>query len=192
MLKHYCYFHNLCYRKFSFDELGRPYINDDTSFRILNPRCIKVWAYFEANGRFGIYRIDGSFNSAEYINLLGNLLEDPEKKSLKNSIVFVHDSHPVHKARIVREWLECQPEFSVVNWPSNFGDVMPFERLWRDLLSNLANKDTRVHNNLELWQAIEQEFLEISADHVYLNQLVYPCMCEKLQQIIDADGGSVI
>ncbi len=152
---------------------------------------MKVWAYFDAERGAEIHRIEGSFNGARYIELLGNLLNDSNKKSWANSIVFVHDSHPVHKARLVVDWLDSQPEFLVLDWPRNFGDVMPFEILWRDLQTILINKNVRVENAEQLWHSIDTEFRGLTSDLCYLKNLVHPHMSEKLRLVIDSNGGSV-
>jgi hypothetical protein len=109
------------------------------------------------------------------------MLDNSNKKHVANSIVFVHDSHPVHKSRLVVDWLESQTEFSVLDWPKNFGDVMPFEILWRDLETILINKDIRVENVEELWQTIETEFIDLTSNLFYLKQLVHPRISEKLR-----------
>ena len=46
-----------------------------------------------------------------------------------NNFIFQQDNCPIHRARIVREWMENN-EMNVLDWPARSPDLNPVENFW--------------------------------------------------------------
>jgi hypothetical protein len=131
-----------------------------------------------------------------YLSTLQNLLppfmdhlpEDPF------NLIFMHDNAPIHKSRIVQNWLSNQ-DFITMEWPPYSPDLNPIEHVWRELkvilhrqhpdLKTLRAGKDRVKAHLvevlpEAWDAISEEFLET----------LVTSMPRRVQAVLKADGWS--
>ena len=109
--------------------------------------------------------------------------------------IFAQDNAPVHKAKIVKEWLAQwaqENEVIVVQWPPYSPDLNPIENAWKmlkesiakqhpelsDMKSNKHSKTALIQAALEAWAVYRQEALDY---------LIFS-MPRRLQAVIDANG----
>ncbi len=148
------------------------------------PQSVPTCGHFSIHGTYGIRRLQGRQNTAQYIEGLESVLLENSFQEQK-PIPFVHDHHFVHNARVVKTWFDTHEEFDLLPWPQNFGDVMPMERLWSDVYLDLKNKS--VFSVDQLWDEINVSFQDVCSKNNFLND--YVCgIPNKLKEIVEADG----
>lgn len=129
-----------------------------------------------------IRKIDGRLNTKQYINFLNEFIW-PETQNGQRDIFLVHDKFPVHHARAVQTWLGKHERIGVVPWPPNFGDVMPFESLWNDMLNDVCNMSCKSPD--DMWDNLKYCFEQFDQD--YLEKL-FKNIPSLLQSVFENDG----
>ncbi len=121
-------------------------------------------------------------DTAQYLKLLGEMSNS--RPSLQ-VFRFVHDHHPEHSARIVKQWIRDNIYIDVLPWPKNFGFVMPMENIWSDVVLKL--KGTSVSSTEELWNVVNCTFRQLCSDPSYLNNLC-DGIPSKLKSIVEKNS----
>jgi transposase len=67
---------------------------------------------------------------------------------VKTPIVMVWDRHPIHRRRIVKEWLKHHPRVQVYEFPTSAPELNPAEYVWTQISEYTAG--TAPHNGAEL------------------------------------------
>lgn len=104
-----------------------------------------------------IIKINGRFNSVQYLDILRNHVEPimtPDK-------IFMHDNSPVHTAGVVMEYLSNQ-EFDTMAWCPMSPDLNPIENVWSYVIYDWPQMQTRSPRALDLlvqerWAALRQK-----------------------------------
>ena len=68
------------------------------------------------------------------------LLEEELPTLLDGDNIFMHDNAPIHTARIVRDYLENELAFPILDWPPYSPDLNPIENLWKTLKQRIHKK----------------------------------------------------
>ncbi len=64
------------------------------------------------------------------LDILNNVFLPSIGRRFPNTRVkFIHDNSPIHKAIIIREWLQNHPEIQVIPWPRKGADMNPIENV---------------------------------------------------------------
>lgn len=104
-------------------------------------------------------------------------MESPKK------IQVVHDRYPVHHARAVVEWFSKHDEkIELLPWLGSFGDIMPLEKTWDDLIKRIQKQPEVIVSHDQLWNVVEQEWANCF-DNQYVKDLVSH-IPKKLRAII--------
>ena len=120
---------------------------------------IMVWGCFAYNGTGQLKIIEGTMNSAKYINILEDCLQSSAQKlELGPDWIFQQDNDPKHTAKITRAWLQNN-SISVMKWPSQSPDMNPIENLWKILKKRI--RDRRPKNLCELKLFAKEEWAQI-------------------------------
>jgi transposase len=96
-------------------------------------------------GRMGFSVFHGRFTARTFIDFLARLLRQAER-----NICVIVDSHPVHRARKVREWITAQEgRVRLVFLPGYSPDLNPDEMLNQDVKANAVGRH-RPHTRAEM------------------------------------------
>lgn len=148
-----------------------------------HPLKIMIWSCFSYNGVGKIAIVPGSMNSVKYIETLEeNLLPSIENMELNNPL-FVDDSAPCHRSRIVNLWKSTNG-INQMDWPGNSPDLNPIENLWSILkrrLRQIPNPNSKVllENVYKIWfKEIDSSILKILVDS----------MPNRIENVLKAKG----
>lgn len=106
-------------------------------------------------------------------------------------ITFVQDNCTIHRAQVVREWLEQHREdIEVLEWPSKSPDFNPIEHLWAQMVRDWEDvgyngvRERTVPQLVDHVNAIWQQLLP----NRNLCQTLVGSMENRLQECIQAEG----
>lgn len=106
-------------------------------------------------------------------------------------------SSAIHNARHTREWLAMHPQLVALDWPTKGADMNLIENIWGYLVCKLTKSRTedglpyhaRDANNVNfLFELVRNEWKK-RADNESILQNLIESMPERLQNVIDAEGG---
>lgn len=98
-------------------------------------------------------KIDGGMDKHLYIEIL----EDHLQKSAEfygrdlDDMVFPHDNHPKHKAKVVQAWLK-ERNIEVLDWPAQSPDLNPIEHLRVELKRRVSDYNEMPKSMADLWE----------------------------------------
>lgn len=148
---------------------------------------IMVWGCFSSFGVGNLVRIYGSMNGELYRQILDDdLLGTIQWYELdKDGVIFQQDNDPKHTANLTKQWFDDNG-IKLLDWPPQSPDLNPIEHLWNEIDRRLRKLENRVHNQDQLWDAIQKIWVEIDDD--CLLRLINS-MPQRIEDVIKAKGG---
>ncbi|KAF9417909.1 hypothetical protein HW555_005054 [Spodoptera exigua] len=113
-----------------------------------------MWGWMSAAGPGELAFIPGRANGHTYRDVLHNILLPTVRMVYPQSDVpefyFYQDNYPIHRARVVQEWLREQPQIITVPWPSRSANSQqtPIENLWGLIVQKWDNRAERTKEAL--------------------------------------------
>lgn len=148
-------------------------------------RGVMVWGCFTKNKIGPLVQVSGKITGSVYIEVLENNLL-PFINELENNLeyVFQDDNAPVHRAKIVKQWMENN---SIINipWPAQSPDLNPIEHLWDVLERKVRKHNPHPKNLTELMAVLEEEWYKIEPE---ILQNLVESMPRRVQAVIDSHG----
>ena len=145
---------------------------------------VMVWGCFSAKGVGNLTMVSGVMDAEYYKDILeDNLLESIDELHGENPCVFQQDNDRKHTSRTVQAWLE-ENNIPTMTWPSQSPDRNPIEHLW-DELERRIHKRTPPNTKEELWEIIQQEWLQIPSS---VTQNLVNSMPKRVREVLEAGG----
>lgn len=150
---------------------------------------LSLWGWMSAAGPGELVRTGRRMNAAQYIEILETVML-PSVRAVygDENVLYVQDNSAVHSSRLVREWFERHPQFTLVAWPAKSPDLNPIENLWSDIVrrwgDNLGGNQIRNVNELHLHSSNVWESYRYNAICGNLVQSMH----RRLQDTIDNNG----
>ena len=88
-----------------------------------------MWGWVDGQGRGTLHRLPPRFTSRDYLQLLRDEFLPAIQRLRGTPVHFQQDFSPVHRARIVREWLEEVEDLQLVPWVARAPDLSPIENV---------------------------------------------------------------
>lgn len=143
------------------------------------------WGWMSSMGPGELVEVGGKFNSHNYLDILRDVMLPTVRIVYPHEhIYFVQDNCAIHKARVVRNWLQTQEDVTIINWPSKSPDLNPIENLWGQMILNWDSSDVRNKNNL---QELVTSTWELMRGRESCWNMV-ASMKSRLEQIIESNG----
>jgi transposase len=100
-------------------------------------------------------------------------------------LVFMHDLAPGHNAKLTQATLK-RAQLIILTWPANSPDLNPIEGIWQEIKERIYKLYPRPTNLEELQACIQIIWDNLDTDKIIKSLESMP---ERLQAVIDADGG---
>ena len=168
---------------------GERYLENNVSASRRSGRIdVGMWGWIWGYGVGEIYPLYSRFNSTVYLDILENILL-PSVRSLNphEQIYLLHDNSPVHKSKLVQNWLKSRNDITVINWPSLSPDLNPIENIWARIVLKwqigncIKTKDALVKHVKNIWE--EMRGCPDICENLALS------MKRRLISVIDNNGG---
>lgn len=122
---------------------------------------VMVWGCFSYHGVGNLEFIEGTMDSAKYVDILSRNLRSSATNMGLKSFVFQQDNDPKHKAKLTNQFFEAK-NIQVMDWPPQSPDLNPIENLWGSMKEAIAEKEPK--NLRELKVIITDEWNKISVE----------------------------
>lgn len=147
---------------------------------------INVWGWISARGPGVCQIVQGRLNAPLYCNILNQVMIPSVGAVYGQDFIFQHDNAPIHKARIVQNYLE-ENHIRVLPWPSKSPDINPIENVWGEMAKFMYKHNFQPRTQDELRQRIMEAWDEITQE--YTRNLVLS-MPRRLQALINNNGAA--
>lgn len=171
-------------------EKGTRYLPENIVERKTSGRkTASFWGWMWAQGPGELVKIEGKFNSQQYIEILEEVLL-PSVRAMAipphMPITLVQDNSSIHKSKMVREWLDLHPDIIVIDWPPKGCDLNPIEHMWAVMKQDWKVGEPRNATAVEetarrVWDSFRRR--------PELCQNLVASMPKRLNKVIDAGGG---
>jgi hypothetical protein len=146
---------------------------------------VNLWAWISGRGPGICTIVQERLNAPVYVRILNELMLPSVIPIFgEQNFIFQDDNCPIHRARIVRQYLE-QERVNCLPWPSKSPDLNPIENVWGRMTSLMYENDFRPNTVEELQQKIVDTWQQITP--AYTRDLV-SSMPRRLQMVIDSNG----
>ena len=147
---------------------------------------INVWGWISARGPGVCQIVQGRLNAPLYCNILNQVMIPSVDAVYGQDFIFQQDNAPIHKARIVQNYLE-ENQIRVLPWPSKSPDINPIENVWGEMTKFMYKHNFQPRTRDELSQRIMEAWDTITQE--YTRNLVLS-MPRCLQALIDNNGAT--
>jgi hypothetical protein len=130
-------------------------------------------------------------NTVEYFQVLDHLhscLQMAYGEFFLDQIWMVQDNSSVHTSRLVREWLEKNPTYRLILWPSKSPDLNPIDNMWGTSTGEWENIEEGI--NIRTQAGLDRHLRNIWERERGRNtcQNLVNSMPNRSREVIDNDG----
>jgi transposase len=145
---------------------------------------ISVWGCFSMNGFSELILLNGHLNSAKYLTILQDHFLPILDNLLPESGVFQQDNCPIHRSRVVTQWL-INNNVNTLNWPAISADLNPIENVWGLLKNKLHHPN--IINSQDLFNVVRNLWNTELAKVEYRSNLINS-MRRRIMEVINRNG----
>jgi len=147
---------------------------------------IMVWMMLMPNGLLAHRIITGKFNSKNYISLLEDMIVPIMKLNFGFDFIFQEDNSPVHKAKIVKDFMIAS-NICVLDWPPKSPDINIVEDVW-GMIAEKVYDGPQFKNNNDLIEKINTTILDLTTTRRECLINLYSQIRMRLCQILQRNG----
>lgn len=147
---------------------------------------VNVWGCMGAGWAGVCTRINGRFNTEQYLNILGNIMLPNARIEYPDGFVFQQDNCPIHTARRVGEWMEAN-RVQLLPWPSRSPDANPLENVWGMMVKRMSN--FKPENEESLWLKIVEVWNSVMTQQ--LTENLVDSMPRRVHAILEKNGSAI-
>jgi len=164
-------------------------INCVRRYRNRSVASVNVWAAISLQGLSDLHIINGRLNGQRYCDeiLIGSLMPFIDNAlPAGDNFMLLHDNCPIHKSRIVQQWLQTKNNVHVIDWPAVSPDLNPIENVWGDMKRQIANVD--VSNTDSLVREMQRLWLSYREERNFVVLNAINSMHSRCQALISSNG----
>lgn len=146
------------------------------------------WGWMSIFGPGELVEVSGRMNAEQYVDLLRDIMVPTVRLHHPTGPIFLcQDNCSVHRARIVQEWLQAQPDIHVLPWPAKSPDLNPIENLWGQMVLNWDVSEVRTADNLR--SCVVDTWERMRGDPRDMCYNMVSGMRGRLDEVLNANGG---
>jgi len=148
---------------------------------------LMMWGCMLWEGPGFACKIDGKMDGDLYVKIMQDELQDSLAyyHKLASQVIFQQDNDPKHTCNKAKTYFQDQ-DYQVLLWPANSPDLNPIEHLWDHLKKRLGTYEEPPNGILQLWERVQKEWDEISAE---VCQNLIESMPRRVEAVLKAKGG---
>ena len=145
-----------------------------------------VWGCITPVGFGRLYRIKGNMNAEMYCEILEEALIGTLRDHglALDDIIFQQDNDRKHTSKLAKKWFS-QKNITTLDWPPNSPDMNIIEHAWGALEHRVHRKHPFITNEDQLWEALQQEWAEMSLEY---KENLYTSMRPRVHALEQAKG----
>ena len=147
---------------------------------------VMVWGCITPVGFGRLYRIKGNMNAEMYCEILEEALIGTLRDHglALDDIIFQQDNDRKHTSKLAKKWFS-QKNITTLDWPPNSPDMNIIEHAWGALEHRVHRKHPFITNEDQLWEALQQEWAEMSLEY---KENLYTSMRPRVHALEQAKG----
>ena len=159
---------------------GKRFDRKYTKHLSTDKRSLMFWGIISSTGQKKLVKCPPSLRSCDYLAIL----QEVGPEIFGQNLIFQQDNCSVHKARIIRNFLE-ESGVSVLQWPAYSPDLNIIENLW-------AIVKKRLRKERVTWENLEETVIRIweNFDEKIIKKL-YQSMRSRLNACIKSGGATI-
>ena len=150
---------------------------------------VPVWGWFSSEGAGVIHQVQNYLDTDQYLSILEDvMLPSALERFDGGPFKFLHDQHPAHTSKIVKDWLsfhEQNLQIEVLKYPPRGCDINPIEHVWADMVRELNAQNLR--KKADLWDRVEDLWEEFALREDYWSTLS-ASMVTRLEMLQSMEG----
>ena len=159
---------------------GKRFDRKYTKHLSTDKRSLMFWGIISSTGQKKLVKCPPSLRSCDYLAIL----QEVGPEIFGQNLIFQQDNCSVHKARIIRNFLE-ESGVSVLQWPAYSPDLNIIENLWA-IVKKRLRKERVTWENLEetvirIWENIDEKIIK----------KLYQSMRSRLNACIKSGGATI-
>lgn len=147
------------------------------------------WGFISVAGAGELVEVGPHMNAAQYVDLLENVLKPGVRAVMPEedfpTIRVVQDNSGVHRAALVRDWYNNNPDFEKIDWPAYAQDLNPIENVWGNMQRSWISGALR--NREELRQRVNEVWETVQNSDNICQRLIHS-LPTRLAQVVQNNG----
>ncbi|KAF0749378.1 hypothetical protein AaE_007060, partial [Aphanomyces astaci] len=146
---------------------------------------VMVWGAFSAKGKTTLAILEGTRDSAAYVETLSDHLFPYIDYHFGRECIFQQDNASIHGSTETKEFLEAH-NVRVMEWPAKSPDLNPIENMWGVLARAVYAHGRQFASKTDLIAAILKAWDEIGQD---LIEKLLRSMQKRCISVLELEGG---
>lgn len=163
---------------------NRRYINTSTRSGRFS---VNVWGWISSRGPGICVIVEERLTAEVYRDILQEAMLPSVLPVHGNDFTFQQDNCPIHKARLVRQFL-AENGVATLVWPARSPDLNPIENVWAIMTKKVNTNNNIPQNREELIEKIREAWQELNVEYI---QKLISSMPRRIQSVIDVAGAQI-
>ncbi|RWR99944.1 hypothetical protein B4U79_12950, partial [Dinothrombium tinctorium] len=151
---------------------------------------VNFHGWISINGRGDLNVVSSHFNSSQYLQLLDEKVLPAIRQQSGGRYIFMHDNASIHKANIVRSYLE-KNGIPLLSWPALSPDLNPIENVWAIFAQKIRKHVRRngpIRDRSHMIEIANESWSQISSGMI---KKLYSSLPKRMEMVHTREGGPI-